>query len=91
MSKKRYVPWPCMDCNVDTDAINEIYIITHDLWRKAVPEEDSSMSKFLCIGCLEKRMGRELCSTDFPEHVPMNWPQLFNKSERLLCRMKAMV
>ena len=51
----------CMDCGVDTDAINESYMVIDDLWRAAVPTE----AGMLCVGCLEKRLGRTLQRKDF--------------------------
>lgn len=30
-------------------------------------------SGFLCVGCIEKRLGRELTHADFPDY-PINWP-----------------
>jgi hypothetical protein len=45
------------------------------------------MDYFLCIGCLEQRIGRKLVSTDFPSDIPINWPEMFERSARLLERM----
>jgi hypothetical protein len=44
--------------------------------------------EILCIGCLESRIGRTLCRTDFID-VPLNDPNKFQLSDRLrdrLCR-----
>jgi len=53
----------CMDCGVDTDAINEDYMVLDELWLEAVPTETG----MLCVGCLEKRLGRKLRREDFPQ------------------------
>jgi hypothetical protein len=55
----------CMDCGVDTDEINEQYMVLDDIWRKGNPSE----AGMLCIGCLEKRLGRELRRNDFPRYA----------------------
>jgi hypothetical protein len=51
----------CLDCGVDTRAIDEYYIVTHELWARANPDG----AGMLCVGCLEKRLGRELTPDDF--------------------------
>ena len=68
----------CLDCGVDTGAIDEDYMVTHELWARVNPGGDG----MLCIGCLEKRLGRELTPDDF-------WLNSVSspKSERLLKRL----
>ena len=51
----------CHDCNVDTAEIHEYYMVENSLWREA-----GSVDGFLCISCLESRIGRELTHDDFP-------------------------
>jgi hypothetical protein len=47
---------PCADCGADTFEDNhEYYMISDDLWQTAGADEG-----FLCIGCLETRLGRQL-------------------------------
>ena len=48
----------CVDCNVNTNEIDEYYMVTSDVW----PLEGNGM---LCIGCLEQRIGRQLTPADF--------------------------
>lgn len=62
----------CADCGVDTYAIDEYYMVRHDVWQAAGGHRCSPRcadwpdhSVMLCIGCLEQRLGRELCATDF--------------------------
>lgn len=72
----------CRGCGVDTDKINEYYMVQFDLWKSVVPA--SYHRDVLCIGCLEDFLGRELVTSDFIE-VPANY--IFPKSERLRSRM----
>lgn len=69
----------CVDCLVDTDKINEYYMVTHNIWRKY-----GAGTKMLCIGCLEIRMSRKLDSYDFL-NVPVNY--IGNRSARMRNRI----
>jgi len=51
-------------------------MVQHRLWTKYGAE-----TGMLCIGCLEKRMGRQLCAKDFTNY-PINF--MFPSSKRLL-------
>jgi hypothetical protein len=86
MSKK--LTAPCLDCQADTLKIDEFYMVSRDLWLMAVPDEDHEMTKYLCIGCLEIRIGRQLRASDFLD-VPMNWPGNNVMSERYRDRLAA--
>ena len=44
--------------------------------------------QILCIGCLEKRIGRTLMACDFTE-CPVNDPSKSNNSQRLRSRLTA--
>lgn len=74
--------FPCLDCSVNTLALKEYYMVHPQLWERVVPNSDEEA--FLCVGCMENRIGRKLVSTDFPD-VPVNY--LPNKSARLLDRL----
>jgi hypothetical protein len=74
----------CMDCGVDTDAINESYMIHDDLWRAAVPSE----AGMLCVGCLEKRLGRKLRRDDFRPYARSALDEGMPASKRLKDRVK---
>jgi hypothetical protein len=54
----------CFDCRVETLPVDErraeFYMVTMDLWATHGAED-----QYLCIGCLETRVGRTLTSTDF--------------------------
>jgi hypothetical protein len=72
----------CLDSGTDTNRINEYYVVNNELWLSVNPA-DAGM---LCIGCLEKRLGRRLTPDDF-EDAPVNtWPTL-HRSRRLLDRL----
>ena len=55
----------CLDCRVDTDGINEDYMVLDEVWRAAHPAEAGR----LCCSCLETRLGRQLTRADFPWSV----------------------
>jgi hypothetical protein len=70
---------PCDDCGWDTMARKqcwEYYFVHKEIWLEA------GLARCLCIGCLEKRLGRELRPEDFPpcESNRLSWhdtPRLF--------------
>lgn len=55
---------PCADCERDTHAWHdqEMYMVVDALW-----EAYGAGEGFVCIGCLEARMGRELRAEDFQD------------------------
>jgi hypothetical protein len=63
----------CTDCGTDTtppQGDHEDYMVRAEIWRAAgMPEADGGF--YLCIGCLEKCLGRELVAGDFTPH-PVN-------------------
>lgn len=90
--------WPlirtaCADCGTGTIRSGEWYMVRDDVWQQAwrgrarkswhgrVPGQE-----VLCIGCLEKRLGRTLMACDFAD-VPINDPGRGNISERLRDRL----
>jgi hypothetical protein len=73
----------CGDCGVDVHAIGESYMVKDTVWAQA------RMPKylgFLCIGCLENRLGFELSLSDFTD-APINTPILGHNSARLIGRL----
>ena len=78
-SRKKFL---CLDCEIDTGKIYEHYFVNLPVWMSAV----GSKTGMLCIGCLEKRLGRELTSSDFPS-VHINNPKLYRMSRRLTSRI----
>lgn len=72
----------CVDCNVNTKAIDEYYSVHDHIWKKADIEPHGGM---LCIGCLEKRLQERLMPQHFTD-APINhdWNQM---SDRLRNRL----
>lgn len=70
----------CKDCKVDTceDGIEEYYMVLSRVWQIA-HKQDENKKGFLCISCLEQRIGRNLTPNDFME-CPLNY-SLFGKSQ----------
>ena len=79
----------CTACNtvvLDADGFGEWYMVTDDIWNGAMPDDPGDMTLFLCIGCLEQRLGRRLTSADFTD-APLNAMGLFLSTERLIDRL----
>jgi hypothetical protein len=56
-------PMPrCVDCSADTYALREYYMVHDPLWEQAGMTPNGGE---LCVGCLERRLGRDLTPTDF--------------------------
>src|SRR5262249_8583541 len=55
------------------------------VWRAATLGTDT---RFLCIGCIERRIGRKLTASDFKRSAKVNFTG--NKSTRLRQRMKGL-
>ncbi len=81
-NKKTRTKWKCLDCQIDTGKIYEHYFINTDTWLSVV----GSKTGMLCVGCLEKRLGRTLTKVDFPK-VTINDPKYSKMSTRLLNRI----
>lgn len=83
---------PCKDCGIDTTPCTgkrgcrhagkwEYYMVRDRLWAKAGMKKDDG---YLCIGCLEKRIGRALRARDLPDLI-VNIPDAWD-TPRLLSR-----
>lgn len=70
----------CIDCGIDTKAVNEYYMVQDELW-----EAHGPVRGMLCIGCLEARIGRQLTPADFSDCLLNTRP--FKKSLRLAQRL----
>ena len=75
----------CLDCQTETSFTergknDEYYMIHNHLWLQANP---SGVGK-LCIGYLEKRIGRRLTPRDFADCSLTNFPR---GSKRLISRL----
>jgi hypothetical protein len=71
----------CCDCNIDTIESREFYMVQHEVWKQA----EAGQINFLCVGCLEHRLGRSLVPADFMLDVPLN--KSAGKSDRLKSRL----
>jgi hypothetical protein len=57
----------CVDCGTDTDEIKEFFHVRDNVWAAATAEKEVPPYKVLCVGCLERRLGRQLNSSDFTD------------------------
>lgn len=88
---------PCTDCGVETlpdnDRRAEWYQVTDALWAASGLGPDDG---YLCIGCLEARLGRQLVAADFTD-APLNDLGIVDvgryawsyRTPRLVARLKA--
>lgn len=72
--------WECFTCGVDAFALGEDFYVQDELWRTY------GVEGMLCIGCFEKRLGRELTRGDFkggggPDEIEKHFPRV-RASER---------
>ena len=75
----------CIDCGIDTiprprrRGTQQWYMVHRHVWQAAgMPKDrvlgyDETDGNFLCIPCLERRLGRELKPDDFTD-LPVNHP-----------------
>lgn len=59
---------PCLDCGAETlsdepGVPTEYYMVHKEVWKAA----GAPLAGYLCIGCLEVRLGRQLCRSDFTD------------------------
>lgn len=76
----------CVDCGINTIEIGEYYMVSDACWRRAGMKPHGG---FLCIGCLEERLGERLKSINFKD-CPLNWRNILinpDVSMRLLSRI----
>jgi hypothetical protein len=66
------------------DSRSEVYIVHRHVWKKAGMKEYGGC---LCIGCLEKRIGRKLEPYDFPPDHPFNDTSLLPGTRRRFERL----
>jgi len=57
----------CHDCRWLTTALGEFYMVHDHLWGQACQVSPRAIPRFLCIGCLEERLGRMLTPEDFTD------------------------
>jgi hypothetical protein len=81
----------CADCGVGASSLGEWYMINDNLWEQAWHGRRKSWhglpgQQVLCIGYLERRIGRRLTAADFLD-VPLNDPNQNRMSTRLRSRL----
>jgi len=82
MSRKNN--FKCLDCNINTSHIEEYYMLYDHIWDKIIYGNKEGM---LCIGCVERRLGRKLVRTDFSLFALINDLDFGVKSDRLKNRL----
>jgi hypothetical protein len=75
----------CADCGLDTLEAGEWYMVHDEIWDEIWAWDDVLSRQILCIGCLEKRIGRRLTGNDFT-YAPINNPPGF-MSDRMRDRL----
>lgn len=71
----------CLDCDIHTVKAGEYYNVHDRIWEAGGGEDG-----FLCIGCLENRIGRTLVPEDFG-YCLINWDPLCFRSARFFDRL----
>jgi hypothetical protein len=74
----------CHDCRWLTTALGEFYMVHDHVWEQACQVSPRAIPRFLCIGCLEERLGRMLTPDDFMD-VKLNDP---NKPQGVSSRLR---
>ena len=64
------VPMPCARCGAGTRA--EYCSLDDGVWREAARPGE----RFLCLGCVEDRLGRRLAPGDFDDAPVNRWPSM---------------
>jgi hypothetical protein len=92
------VAWPlivsaCADCGIGTIRLGEWYMVRDEVWEQAwcgrrKPWQVLPGHEVLCIGCLERRLGRTLTAFDFTD-AEVNDASKDNISPRLRARLMA--
>jgi hypothetical protein len=75
--------WRCLDCGINTDAIDEYYMLRNEVRAEANPGNDGH----LCISCVERRLGRTLTAVDFTGGQ-VNTSVTLRRSPRLIDRLQ---
>jgi hypothetical protein len=81
------VRFDCRDCGVDTvpfDGPCEYYNLHNDLWEAIGMKRNGGM---LCIGCVERRLGRLLNRADFTGAPVNSLDPKWHHSDRLIDRL----
>ncbi len=90
---KRRLDYSCGLCRIERRG-EFAYMLHQPVWKAAICRGQRfytgiSSYSLLCIGCLERCLGRQLVKIDFNWLLPLNYSDDYKRSERLLSRMKA--
>jgi hypothetical protein len=82
LSPERLERYACNDCEVNVAAVGEFYMLDPKIWsgRLGLGWDDN-----LCIGCLERRLGRKISARDMSSFPSYDW--MAPASERLMDRL----
>jgi hypothetical protein len=63
---------PCADCGTDTLPLDpgksaEFYMVHDHIWAAAGMPPIPAMRDYLCVGCIEARLGHQLTAADFTD------------------------
>jgi hypothetical protein len=75
------IDFRCDDCRKDTSTIGEYYWLHDHVWAQA------NADGVLCIGCFERRLGRQLTREDFDLTEGLNQSLIMHQSKRLKDRL----
>ena len=62
MSCEHRAAMSCHDCRIDTSSVGHYYMLRDDVWQQA---KRGNRLQFLCLDCLEARLGQPLRASDF--------------------------
>jgi len=87
--------FPCADCGMTLtvrgtlwgigDRDSEWFLVKDRIWRQS---QRKGECRFLCVGCLENRIGRKLTADDFKRSAKVNF--VGQKSPKLRRRMRGL-
>jgi hypothetical protein len=80
MEQALAIDWNNQGVTVTFDEHSEVFMVKDKIWKAAGMEEFGGC---LCVGCLEKRLGRMLTPKDFMHNHPFN---ALPGTERLMVR-----
>ena len=75
--------FPCVDCGEDT--FNEHFMVHDYLWDIAFMGEPGEGD--ICVGCLERRIGRRLYGEDFTDAPVNDIDSTWTRTSRLIDRL----
>lgn len=68
----------CNDCGRDVEQIKQYFMVNDDIWQKYGNKEG-----FLCMDCLEKRIGYKLLLNDFKYEIINSIYLSFNRERHI--------